>query len=400
MAGPNADPVAGVTYASSRGAREKTGLNAVNDFTKNATGDYAQMLADKAAQTEANALPLGGSGIGKLNEAIENSPQLQSGLMAAGLSLMFGGDAESAITTGLGAASNYNQQVVAEEDKKKAEMLAGAKQQSQMEHSYEQGNLMQRQPDSFNVDAARISAGVAGKQLNADAYKVMTGNAIRRMELAATQGMPLSFSEAIAQEMGQGGALARDVGVVLPGAPGLDKGTGRNKSKRLSLDQAASLKAYVQLARASGLPKEEQDSMILSYAAGKAGAGDMFSTAADVESTLVRMLGTDGKPEPAAPGKLAPPPALGEKPQPPTKPATPAGKGPGAEWVGKDLNKVDIPTLQRLAYAATDNPDWQGPSLQHINAMIQKKQTSAKKLYEALPKAADGSLDSYLSTFK
>lgn len=313
MAGPNADPVAGVTYASSRGAREKTGLNAVNDFTKNATADYAQMLADKAAQTEANALPLGGSGIGKLNEAIENSPQLQSGLMAAGLSLMFGGDVESAITTGLGAASNYNQQVTAEEDKKKAEMLAGAKQQSQMEHSYEQGNLMQRQPDSFNVDAARINAGVGKQQLSADLIKHISDQANENKRLRMQLGLPeLPLPVEVASVSGTIGELSRQSDLVLPGMkPGQLDGT--TKRVALSPDQKTYLKATYDALKKRGLSQAEIDEFMRGELSDR-GMALRYPTVTDAYADIGIVNAKagakkDDKKAPAAAPKKLPPPA-------------------------------------------------------------------------------------------
>jgi len=152
-----------------------TSLKQQSDYTTNAYDAYAQMLTTKEQQAKADALPVGGTGLAKLETAISNSPQLQSGLLAAGLSLMFGGDAETAVTAGVGAAANVNLQDKQAEESKKAEFLGSAKQQSQMEHSYSQADLFGRQPDDFGLQAARLQVG-AGQDRAAMDWLKMRGD--------------------------------------------------------------------------------------------------------------------------------------------------------------------------------------------------------------------------------
>lgn len=375
------DPNADVTYGSNRYLLEATGRNAVNDFTKNATGDYAQMLADKAAQTEANALPLGGSGIGKLNSAIEASPQLQSGLMAAGLSLMFGGDVETAITTGLGAASNYNQQVTAEEDKKKAEMLAGAKQQSQMEHSYEQGNLMQRQPDSFNVDAARVAAGVGKQQLSADLIKHISDQANENKRLRMQLGLPeLPLPVEVASVSGTIGELSRQSDLVLPGMkPGQLDGT--TKRVALSPDQKTYLKATYDALKKRGLSQAQIDEFMRGELSDR-GMALRYPTVTDAYADLGI---TNGKVDTKKVDKKAPAPAP-KKLQPP-KPITPTS--------------FDISQLTRSATAPNRPTNFEPEASKALRLKQEAEAAKQRKLFESLRPSNDAALDAlFQTTFK
>lgn len=157
-----------------RGTTADPALQQQADFTKNAYSDYTKMLADNAAQEAANKKPLAGEGfLQKAQAAVEGSPQLQSGLLAAGLSLMFGNPAEDAVSAGLTASATYNGQVQAEEESKKAQLLGGIKQQSQIEGSYADANLKDRQPDTSGAEASRFASGVATKQQGLDYLRLL-----------------------------------------------------------------------------------------------------------------------------------------------------------------------------------------------------------------------------------
>ena len=377
-----------------RGAAD-TSLQQQSNYTTNAYDAYAQMLASKGQQAKADALPVEGTGLAKLEAAISNSPQLQSGLLAAGLSLMFGGDAETAVTAGVGAASNVNLQDKQAEESKKAEFLGSAKQQSQMEHSYSQADLFGRQPDDFGLQAEKLRVGFGGQQLANDLLKFMVGQGTEMQRLRVQMGLePGLLPTEVASVGGAVGELARQSNAKVPGlnAQGL---TGATKQVRLSGDQKAYFKALYDQATAAKWPRAQIDDL-------------MFQKLAERGLTRAVLVDDAFYADLSKAPNAAKPPALPSTPnaasgtgQPNSKPVPAGASGkPGGKYLGKDLNKMSVDELTRLEYAAADNPNWIGPSLKEIQAAKQAKQTSAAGLYRALGADEQKTLDSYLNTFK
>ncbi len=373
-----------------------TSLKQQSDYTTNAYDAYAQMLASKGQQAKADALPVEGTGLAKLETAISNSPQLQSGLLAAGLSLMFGGDAETAVTAGVGAASNVNLQDKQAEESKKAEFLGSAKQQSQMEHSYSQADLFGRQPDDFGLQAEKLRVGFGGQQLANDLLKFMVGQGTEMQRLRVQMGLePGLLPTEVASVGGAMGELARQSNATVPGlnAQGF---TGSTKQVRLSGDQKAYFKALYDQAVAAKWPRAQIDDLMFQKLAERGltravPVNDAFYADLSKAAKAPTTPALPGTPSAAAPGT--------GQPKPTTPPAGASSK-PGGKYLGKDLNKMSVEELTRLEYAAADNPNWIGPSLKEIQAAKQAKQTSAAGLYKALGGNEQKTLDAYFNTFK
>lgn len=183
-------------------------LEAGRVANQNAMQAYQDMLASQAAQAEANKGELAGKGMfGKLQSAIAGSPQLQSGLMAAGLSLLTGGSTADALAAGTGAVANWNQQAQAETDAKKAEALGTTKQLAQLENNASEVDYRSRLPEGQII--AGINAGVANRQQTMDFLRLraeMAQNALG----SVPEDAPLSFDQGYALadfQLGQGQTL-------------------------------------------------------------------------------------------------------------------------------------------------------------------------------------------------
>lgn len=141
---------------------------------ENAQQDYVQMRADNAAQAEIDAQGVQGNGLlAKSLNAIKGSPQLQSGLMAAGLSLLTGGDAASAVEAGFSAADNFSTAKTAADDKKTAEATAQNITTGKLDDVLSQIDLRSRQPDRSAIEAESIRAGAADRLMSMEYLKLL-----------------------------------------------------------------------------------------------------------------------------------------------------------------------------------------------------------------------------------
>ena len=285
---------------------------AVDTLNNQAQLSRQAVEANQGRQTELaqrdvqNAGAVGGEGfLGSLSAALSDSPQLQSGVLAAGLSLLFGNDAQSSVSAGLNAASGYNALDETDTQQKKAEAAGMLKQQSQLENSYSEANYRDRLPDDQGVEIARLNAGVARNTQTNDFLK--TKSQLLQFAMSPPESGGLGMGQAVADNWVNNiiGTTGKDFKLNYGPGVGKPEGTPGPTNNRPNNAANAEIRAAKAAYDASTLPKAEKDRIFLNGITKIPGLERQFPNAASAlqyaDSIAIKPAGT--KAEPAAPAK-------------------------------------------------------------------------------------------------
>lgn len=277
-------------------------------YTNNAMEAYLADLAQRRQQEALDKQGVQGDGFfSKVQNAIAGSPQMQTGLMAAGLSLVMGGNVADALTAGVGAVDQWNQLDQKQSEQKKAEALGSIKQQSQVENSQSEVDYRSRLPDTNSVQAARINAG-ASERMSSVQWAQLISN--RASQLAADDVAagrpPKSHSQYWVLAQQDFAKYAGSQGAVVPGVARPDAAPG-GTNMRIPPKALGSIQGLLDKWRASNDP--DKDAALLYAVSQYPGLELNFTSVGDI------IAKTGWKPQGASPAP-APKPA-----------AKPAGKG-------------------------------------------------------------------------